>query len=273
MAALPPPASRLAALFKRFFAAPRRREPPDDRQSPVPVDAPNALPVRDLAFAHVLHDLRNQLMVALGLADALHRRVPPGYGDQQYEELQRCLERASELIRGLLTGAGVRSTSDLLVDLNEVVQRVVNALPATISEQIEVRRNLWPGGAFVRGSLRDFEEILLNVALNARDALPQGGVLSIETHVFDDPSNSRVQRAGPHVRLRVADTGQGMSHEVLARIFEPFFTTKKTGTGLGLSSVALKVEQLGGRLNVESYPGVGTCVTIHFPLGSPRSTG
>jgi signal transduction histidine kinase len=124
----------------------------------------------------------------------------------------------------------------------------------------------------VVAELVELERILMNLALNARDAMAGEGVLTIETAVVDPSSNeaSEVSLPPSRAHLIVSDTGHGMTPEIRARMFEPFFTTKDYGTGLGLSSVAFTVRQLGGTVLVESKPGRGTSVSVLLPLAAHR---
>ena len=117
----------------------------------------------------------------------------------------------------------------------------------------------------------DLERVLLNLMLNAFDAMPQGGVLSIKSVLAHVHSPIEGLRSGPYARLTITDTGCGMTSEAKARIFDAFFTTKKNGTGLGLYSAASTIAQLHGRISVESEPGHGTSVSIMLPLATGTS--
>jgi two-component system, cell cycle sensor histidine kinase and response regulator CckA len=154
-----------------------------------------------------------------------------------------------------------------VVDLNEVVQQTVATLPGFHEDGIRLRLSLWMqvvGVVAARGAL---ERVLLNLVLNACDAMPDGGLLTIETAVTHGgwgPIDRT--RPGPYARLRITDSGCGMNAAVKARMFDAFFTTKKNGTGLGLRSVAFTIDQLGGTISVESEPRRGTTVTLLLPL-------
>jgi hypothetical protein len=158
-----------------------------------------------------------------------------------------------------------------VVDLNEVVGQMDTMLRRLIGEDVDLRTVTTPLLSKVKVDRGQIEQVIMNLAINARDAMPSGGTLTIETaNVFLDEGYAGVHvgvRVGPHVLLSVADSGVGMSAEVQARIFEPFFTTKERGkgTGLGLSTVLGIVEQSGGSVAVASEPGRGAMFKIYFP--------
>jgi signal transduction histidine kinase len=135
-----------------------------------------------------------------------------------------------------------------------------------LGERIQLRTRLSQEPVTVLSEPLELERILLNLALNARDAMADGGDLTIETDVADLlPLGQVTGEPVPYAQLSVTDTGCGMTPDVEARIFEPFFTTRATGTGLGLSSIAFTVRQLQGMVSVQSEPGQGTRVTVHLP--------
>jgi len=155
------------------------------------------------------------------------------------------------------------------LDLNQVVTKTHQMLQRMIGEDIELIPELQSRLHYVRTDPGQFDQILINLAVNARDAMPQGGKLFIETanvELDEAYSHSAVNiKPGSYVRLRVRDTGCGMSEEDLSHLFEPFFTTKPNGTGLGLSLVYGIVEQSGGNIDVASKPGEGTTFDIYLP--------
>ena len=224
----------------------------------------------DLAAAQVVHDLRNQLTLIQGFLDNLAYMVPRGYVDPQIAELRRSAERASSLAKDLLTAAQPSHVTRRLVNLNEVVMQMGTLLSSLTDRKVRMELRLAPQPVRVVAERAELERILLNLVLNAREALVRDGVITIETQVVRDAPESSGGNARPRARLLVADTGTGVSSAVRARMFEPFFSTKPLGTGLGLSCVAATVHQLQGEVSLHSEPGRGTCVTVTLPL-APES--
>ncbi len=215
--------------------------------------------LEDPAVAQLVHDLRNELTVILACVDDLAGFAASGQ-DQRVIALQRCAARALLLTRQLLTAEGVLSTARRPLDLNHVVVGAVETLSRVIGNRIRLRLRLSAEPVPVIAERLELERILLNLALNARDAMAGDGELTIETAVVGDSSSGRMDSRHLRLsaRLTVSDTGCGLTPEVKGRMFEPFFTTKEAGTGLGLSAVACTVRQLGGSVSVESQPGRGT---------------
>ena len=222
-----------------------------------------------MAAAQVVHDLRNQLTMMLGFVDNLAYLVPRGYVDPQIAELRRTAERASTLAKDLLTATKRDHAARRVLNLNDIVMQMGTMLSSVTDRKVRMELRLAPEPVRVVAERMELERILINLVLNARDALVRDGVITIETQVtrdFPDASEPGLRRA----RLIVADTGTGVSSAVRARMFEPFFTTKATGTGLGLSCVAATVDQLGGEVSLVSEPGRGTRVTVVLPM-APES--
>jgi CheY-like chemotaxis protein len=194
---------------------------------------------------------------------------------RQIANARRAVERGASLTRRLLAFSRRQALSPQLTDLNRLVGGMSDLLRRTLGESTEVEAvlagGLWP--TFV--DQNQLESVLLNLAVNARDAMPAGGKLTIETantYLDDDYAASHVEvTAGQYVLLAVTDTGLGMSAETQARAFEPFFTTKSAdqGTGLGLSQVYGFVKQSGGHVKIYSEPGHGTTVKIYLPRHVP----
>jgi signal transduction histidine kinase len=220
----------------------------------------------------VAHDFNNLLSVIMGYGELALKGLPADAPSR--EEIQEILsagERASALTRQLLAFSRKQVLQPEVVDLNRVVARMEKLVRRTIGEDVEVVTALAPGLPAVRVDPGQIEQIVLNLVLNARDAMPQGGRLTLATAAvaLDQDAARRHDglRAGPHVRLAIEDTGVGMDEATRARIFEPFFTTKELGrgTGLGLSSVYGIVKQSGGSVTAASAPGRGTRFEILFP--------
>ncbi|HYL82594.1 MAG TPA: PAS domain S-box protein [Candidatus Angelobacter sp.] len=220
----------------------------------------------------VAHDFNNLLMVIKGHTELLLQSLPRS---EQYtrkiEQIDRAADRASGLTRQLLAFSRLQMLQPHVMNLNDVVQDMGRLLPRLIGEDIElVIRAAGDLGA-VRADASQMEQIIMNLAVNARDAMPEGGRLIIETSNtdLDGAYNEKhpIVRQGPYVLLAVSDTGTGMDAETQAHIFEPFFTTKPQGkgTGLGLATVYGVVKQSGGFIWVYSELGRGTTFKIYLP--------
>jgi two-component system cell cycle sensor histidine kinase/response regulator CckA len=220
----------------------------------------------------IAHDFNNLLSVVLGYSMSLAAELPedsPIRAD--IEEIRRAGERAAELTQQLLAFGRQQVLEPRVVDLNEVVLHVERMIRRILGEDIELiaipANSLWK----VKVDPGQLEQVILNLVINARDAMPNGGRLTIETGnmLFDDDyAQVNVGAApGAHVMLTVTDTGIGMDKETQAKIFEPFFTTKEKGkgTGLGLSTVFGIVKQSGGHVWLYSEPGKGTMFKLCFP--------
>jgi PAS domain S-box-containing protein len=219
----------------------------------------------------IAHDFNNLLAVILNYADFLADQLPVGEMRQDLEEIQRAATRAADLTRQLLIFARREVVKLELLDLNAVVTGVEKLLRRTIGENVEFVTALAPGLSAVRADPGQLEQVFLNLAVNARDAMPGGGRLVVETAdvTLDDAYIDAHPGPAPgrYVRLTVSDTGTGMSQATVARAFEPFFTTKPAGqgTGLGLATVYGIVTQAGGDVRIHSEPNRGTAVSIHLP--------
>ena len=220
----------------------------------------------------IAHDFNNLLGVVIGNLDiaAEHAASDPFLREIIQEALGGAL-RGAELTRRLLAFSRNQPLLPAIVDLNQGLPQIASMLRRTLGEQIVVElhpgSDLWP----VRVDSAQLDEAILNLAINARDAMPKGGILSIETNNarLDDEYATRHAElaAGDYVQLSVSDNGGGMTAEVLERCFEPFFTTKgiEKGTGLGLSMVYGFVKQSGGHIKIYSEVGHGTSVKIYLP--------
>jgi signal transduction histidine kinase len=225
--------------------------------------------VGDLALAQLVHDLRNQLMVIIASAEHLAARVHEPQPD--IVDLLQSAERATVLVREILLAARPRLAARRPVDLNRIAGATHEMLARVMGPGIRVRLDLAADPAPVHAEVLELERIILNLALNARDAMGAQGVLTIATAILD-ATNRPVEglMPGRYVQLTVTDTGPGLTPEVKARMFEPFFTTRESGTGLGLSSVAYTARQLLGTVAVETEFARGTSVSVLLPLTGER---
>jgi PAS domain S-box-containing protein len=227
----------------------------------------------------VAHDFNNLLAVIMGYGDlvraALSRKRKVRARD--VEEIRRASERGAALTRQLLAFSRGQLLRAQFVDLNTLVGSTASLLRRLIGDDVALRLRLDPRAGRIAGDPGQIEQVVMNLALNARDAMPSGGRLTLETARVNLGRRAvrRISgiRAGSYVRLTVRDTGSGMSREVRAHLFEPFFTTKEPGrgTGLGLSTVDGIVRQHRGHLEVESEPGRGSAFRAYFPRVVTRS--
>lgn len=228
----------------------------------------------------VAHDFNNVLTVINGYADlCLAQTEGNGALRSALEEIRRAGERAAGLTRQLLAFSRHQPLDSKIVDLNEVLADLRGLLGHILGEDIRLLFSPAPSPAWVRIDRPLWEQAILNLAINARDAMPSGGTFSVEiSETLGDTGSDPTQPAlppGPCVVLSVRDTGTGMQPEICKRIFEPFFTTKESGrgTGLGLAMVFGTVRQSGGQIRVQSVPGQGTTFTIVLPKAERRSPG
>ena len=220
----------------------------------------------------VAHDFNNLLTAILGYAELMTMRLKPGDPLlRDVAEIRKAAERASALTRQLLVFSRKQMLSPRILDLNAVVKQTESLLHRVIGEDVRLVSHLAPGLGPVRVDPAQFEQVLLNLAVNARDAMPQGGLLTLETQNVDleEPLTVGGEALAPgrYVMLAVSDNGTGMDRATRQRVFEPFFTTKEPGrgTGLGLSTVYGIVRQSGGHVWVYSEPGHGACFRIYLP--------
>jgi two-component system, cell cycle sensor histidine kinase and response regulator CckA len=220
----------------------------------------------------VAHDFNNLLGVITGYTELLIRGLPEESRERKRgEEIKRAADLAAALTRQLLAFGRRQVLQPRVLDLNETIAHVEKMMRRLISESIEIVLVPAPDLGRVRADLGQVEQVLLNLAINARDAMPAGGRLVIETsNVELDEAHARTNpdsSVGPHVLLSVTDTGHGMDAATMSRIFEPFFTTKEEGkgTGLGLATVYGIVRQSGGTVVASSKVGRGTTFKIYLP--------
>src|SRR5208283_2870792 len=224
----------------------------------------------------IAHDFNNLLMVISGYSEFLLERLGP---DPQLrgpaQEIANATQRATSLTRQLLAFSRKQMLAPKVLDLNEVVAENLKMLTRMIGEDIDLVMVPGPGLGAVRADPGQIDQVIMNLAVNARDAMPQGGKLTIETaSVTLDENFARTHAPltpGDYIMLAISDTGTGMDSETQSRIFEPFFTTKGAkGTGLGLSTVYGIVKQSGGFIFVDSQPERGTAFRTYFPRVNGR---
>jgi len=211
--------------------------------------------------AGIAHDFNNLVTAMLGYAELVAEQIEANSPVRQdIEELQRAAQGAESLTRQLLMFSRKGTPQLVVLDLNEVVRRLERLLRRIVGEQIELVVRLALDVGHIRSDVNQVEQVMMNLVLNARDAMPDGGTLTIETSCVRDS-------VGAFARLTIGDTGSGMSPEVQAQIFRPFFTTKGAtrGTGLGLSTVHATVQQASGYIVVDSTPGDGSTFAVYFP--------
>jgi PAS domain S-box-containing protein len=225
--------------------------------------------------AGIAHDFNNLLTAILGYVDLMQGSLSEQDPIARHAlQIRRSAERASLLTRQLLAFSRKQFLQPRVIDLNAVVEESNQMLRRLISEHIELSASLDPRLLRIKVDPAQLQQVLLNLAVNARDAMPKGGTLGIVTANVDLPARALGGapdfEAGPYVMLTVTDTGVGMDTNTRARIFEPFFTTKRIGegTGLGLSTVYGIVRQSGGHIQVDSERGRGSRFTIYFPAVS-----
>jgi two-component system, cell cycle sensor histidine kinase and response regulator CckA len=225
----------------------------------------------------VAHDFNNLLTVIVGYGHLASAKIAAGAGAEELAEVLRAADRAAELTRQLLAFSR-RQVLDLVdLDVGEAVAGVLPLLRRLIGEDIAIVAHADPDVPHVLADRAQLEQVVMNLAVNARDAMPAGGTLKLETTAVEltEPyADDRVRiEPGSYVRLRVSDTGVGIPEDQLEHIFEPFYTTKEVGqgTGLGLATVFGIVEQSNGHVVVDSTPGVGTTFSVYLPVSQTKA--
>jgi two-component system cell cycle sensor histidine kinase/response regulator CckA len=225
------------------------------------------------------HDFNNLITVINGYSDlAIGRLEAADPMRRDMEQIKRAGERATSLTRQLLAFSRKQVLLPSIFDLNAVIGELEKMLPRLIGEDVVLRTNFAPALGSIKADRGQIEQVVMNLMLNARDAMPSGGTLTIETQNFNLTEANSGQHVGvtpgPYVMFSVTDTGVGMDAQTQARILEPFFTTKEAGkgTGLGLSTVYGIVRQWGGTIQFNSEVGHGTTFQVYLPraAGDPR---
>ncbi len=232
--------------------------------------------------AGVAHDFNNLLSVILGYSDLLLVRYPDNSTISRYlSDIRDAGQRAANLTKQLLAFSRQQLMETKVLDLNQVIDGVTSLVERIVNEDVEVVTTLSDTSDLVKVDPGQIEQVILNLAVNASDAMPSGGQLAIETRRTcqpnPDPGGDASHPdlpAGSYVQLRVTDTGSGMDPEVQAHVFEPFFTTKEVGkgTGLGLSMVYGIINQSSGHIFVDSELGKGTTFSIYLPVVQEEAT-
>lgn len=219
----------------------------------------------------IAHDFNNLLQVVLGYSEFLLQEKSeedPEFGDLQ--KIHQAARSGAALVKSLLTFSRKLEPKTMPLNLNRHIVEVHKLLRRTLPRMIEINTNLAEDLLEIEADPTQMEQVLMNLAVNARDAMPEGGLISIETrNIIADNEYCRdhtIREPGKYVLLSVSDTGHGMEKEIVEHIFEPFFTTKELGrgTGLGLATVYGIIEQHNGTIGCHSLPGRGTVFKIHF---------
>jgi CheY-like chemotaxis protein/chorismate mutase len=240
----------------------------------------------------IAHDFNNLLTIISGYTElALSRPHLPGEAHADIERIENASGRAAALVRQLLAFSRKQVLQPKILDLNKIVLNLDSLLRRLMDERIEMITRVKDDLGKVKADPAQVEQVIMNLVVNARDAMPEGGRLVVETCNADLDANYAVDhvsvRPGRYVMLAVSDTGVGMDRQTVAHIFEPFFTTKESGrgTGLGLSTVYGIVKQSGGYIWVYSEPGKGSTFKVYLPrvdevpeaaataLAAPRGKG
>ncbi len=224
----------------------------------------------------IAHDFNNVMTVILGYSSVLLQATAQDSPVRRYvNQIQQAGERCASLTNQLLAFSRKQVQHPVSLDLHQIITNLVSMLESLIGEHIRIVLHLDPTPRWAKVDAIQLEQVFINLALNARDAMSHGGTLTIETDQADSSEVWGEERAEPshrtYIRVKVRDTGDGMDMDTQAKIFEPFFTTKPQGrgTGLGLATVHGIVHQSGGTLRVESQPGRGTTMTVYLPETTP----
>jgi hypothetical protein len=222
----------------------------------------------------IAHDFNNLLQAILSYSEFLSDAIDSESELQQdVAEVQKAAHRAAGLTRQLLVFSRQHVATPVLIDLNDSIRGAEHLLRSTLGEDVELTCQTSDDPCLVLADIGELELLLMNLAVNARDAMPCGGTVSVMVSVveLDDPALGL--RPGPFARIDVIDDGEGMTPEVAAKAFEPFFTTKETGrgTGLGLAMVYGIASRSGGSASISTKDGVGTTITVLIPLSDEAS--
>lgn len=226
----------------------------------------------------IAHDFNNLLAAILGSAEAIRAAGLPAAQAEELRQIEDAARRGAALVRQLLDIARQQSPQPRILDLNAAVSGIAPLLRRLLGRQVRLDLALEEPGRMVRADPAELDRIILNLVVNARDAMPEGGVLRIATRhapaLRPEGEGTAILPPGGYAVLEVSDTGRGIPAEHLPRLFEPFFTTRpeEGGTGLGLATVQDIIARSGGRIAVETRPGEGTTFRIHLPCQGMAAT-
>jgi len=269
------PCARSAQLEREYAESRRRHEALVARLEEQIGHLQRMEPLGELVSG-ISHDFNNLLAVILGEANLLLESLPDGAAERKDAEcILEAAEQASWLTKQLLTYVRRESAEPTVLDLNAVVERTDKMLRRVIGEEIDLALSLGSDAGGIRAGAGDLEQVLMNLAANARDAIEGRGRISIRTRRLRRSTDAGGAGPDDRVELSFSDTGRGMPAEIARKAFEPFFTTKALGkgTGLGLSTCAAIVRRIGGQILADSEPGRGTVITVVLPrIGRPAET-
>jgi len=218
----------------------------------------------------IAHDFNNLLAAVLGAASIMRRKLSEDHALYKYVEIiVNAARRGASLTRQLLTFARKTERDITAVDVNIIIKETLALFERSVTKEININPNLTADGTVVNGDAGQIQQALLNLFLNGRDAMPNGGALTVSSRIIIADAHTTSQfnsvKPGPFVEIIVADTGVGIAKSIQNRIFEPFFTTKDNGTGLGLAVLYGVVQNHGGFVNLESEVGRGTTISVCLP--------
>jgi signal transduction histidine kinase len=221
--------------------------------------------------SNIAHDFKNFLTVITGYSELLIKNLPKKSNLLKYaEQIQKTGEEAISLIQKLLTFSRNQALEPNILCLNDLIKDIQNMIQTIIGEDIVLELNLDPDLKNVKVDRDQMEQVVMNLVVNARDAMPKGGKLTIETSNVNLEEKFAKQiigvKPGPYIMLKIKDTGIGMDTETLSHIFEPYFSTKEKGTGLGLSTAYGFIRQSGGSILAQSEKGKGSTFIIYLPI-------
>jgi len=226
----------------------------------------------------IAHDFNNQLSIVLGYCELLNRYLSDNPKLRNYlEQIQSSGQRAADLTKQLLAFARKGVYKLEVIDIHKIITEVVTLLSHSINKNITIEHTLNAKRPLIWGGANQIQNTILNLALNARDAMPDGGRLTFATSDIEIDDEFIMEHTfdiypGPYISLMISDTGIGMNSELMKHIFEPFFTTKEQGTGMGLAAVFGIVNSHKGEIEVQSKIGSGSTFTLYFPVTSKTRT-
>jgi len=222
----------------------------------------------------IIHDLNNVISIIIGYIELAKMQSvnEPSKLHSTLDIIEKASLRASQLLSNVLGYAKGGRGEKRTIDLNQIVIELKNLIEKVLEKNIIIEVELSPNPQFIEAEPQEIFQVLLNLCLNARDAMPDGGKLRIETSTVSLHAKDFSEfKPGNYVLLSISDTGIGMDEETKRKIFTPFFSTKPKGSGLGLSVVWSVVKSLGGYIDVESFPGKGTTFKIFLPPSTPKN--